>query len=29
MVRIDKEYVLEGPDGTASLLDRFDGRRQL
>src|ERR1700736_6045108 len=29
MVRIDKDYVFEGPDGTASLLDLFDGRRQL
>ena len=29
MVRIDKEYVFEGPDGKASLLDLFDGRRQL
>jgi predicted dithiol-disulfide oxidoreductase (DUF899 family) len=29
MVRIEKEYVFEGPDGTASLLDLFDGRRQL
>jgi predicted dithiol-disulfide oxidoreductase (DUF899 family) len=29
MVRIDKEYVLEGPDGPASLLDLFEGRRQL
>jgi predicted dithiol-disulfide oxidoreductase (DUF899 family) len=29
MVRIDKDYVLEGPHGKASLLDLFDGRRQL
>ena len=29
MVRIDKDYVFEGPDGEASLLDLFDGRRQL
>src|SRR5882757_4372171 len=29
MVEIDKEYVFEGPDGKASLLDLFDGRRQL
>src|SRR5215469_9611018 len=29
MVRIDKEYVFEGPDGKVSLLDLFDGRRQL
>ncbi|GAA0471216.1 hypothetical protein Ade02nite_34560 [Paractinoplanes deccanensis] len=29
MVRIDKAYAFEGPDGTASLLDLFDGRRQL
>ena len=29
MVRIDKEYVFEGPTGQASLLDLFDGRRQL
>jgi predicted dithiol-disulfide oxidoreductase (DUF899 family) len=29
MVRIDREYVFEGPDGKASLLDLFDGRRQL
>jgi predicted dithiol-disulfide oxidoreductase (DUF899 family) len=28
-VHIDKEYVLEGPDGKASLLDLFEGRRQL
>lgn len=29
MVKIDKEYLFEGPDGKASLLDLFDGRCQL
>jgi len=29
MVEIDKDYVFEGPGGPASLLDLFDGRRQL
>ena len=29
MVSIDKEYVFDGSDGKASLLDLFDGRRQL
>src|SRR5437870_1342881 len=29
MVRIDKDYVFGGPEGKASLLDLFDGRRQL
>lgn len=29
MVKIDKEYSLDGPDGPRSLLDLFDGRRQL
>jgi predicted dithiol-disulfide oxidoreductase (DUF899 family) len=29
MVRIDKDYVVDGPDGKASLLDLFDARRQL
>jgi predicted dithiol-disulfide oxidoreductase (DUF899 family) len=29
MVRIDKDYVLEGPNGEARLLDLFEGRRQL
>jgi predicted dithiol-disulfide oxidoreductase (DUF899 family) len=29
MVKIDKDYVFERPDGQASLLDLFDGRRQL
>jgi predicted dithiol-disulfide oxidoreductase (DUF899 family) len=28
-VRIEKEYVLEGRDGSATLLDLFEGRRQL
>src|SRR5919197_5924350 len=28
-VRIDKDYVFEGPDGKSRLLDLFDGRRQL
>ncbi len=28
-VRVEKEYAFEGPDGKASLLDLFDGRRQL
>src|SRR5512133_1608623 len=28
-VRIDKDYVFDGPDGKASLLDLFEGRRQL
>lgn len=28
-VQIDKNYVFEGPNGKASLLDLFDGRRQL
>ena len=26
---VEKEYKFEGPDGKASLLDLFDGRRQL
>ena len=26
---VDKEYAFEGPDGPASLLDLFEGRRQL
>ena len=26
---VDKEYEFDGPEGTASLLDLFDGRRQL
>src|SRR6266705_863696 len=29
MVGIDKDYVFDGPDGKASLLDLFEGRRQL
>ncbi len=29
MVRIDKDYVFEGPDRKAELLDLFEGRRQL
>ena len=29
MVRVEKEYVFEGPAGRVSLLDLFDGRRQL
>ncbi|GAA0603888.1 hypothetical protein GCM10009001_21220 [Virgibacillus siamensis] len=29
MVAVDKDYILEGPDGKASLLDLFEGRRQL
>jgi predicted dithiol-disulfide oxidoreductase (DUF899 family) len=29
MVKLDKEYVFEGIDGKASLLDAFEGRRQL
>lgn len=29
MVKIDKEYVFEGSDGQTSLLDLFEGRRQL
>jgi len=29
MVQIDKNYVFEGPDGKASLLDLFEGGRQL
>jgi predicted dithiol-disulfide oxidoreductase (DUF899 family) len=29
MVRIDKDYVFDGQGGKASLLDLFDGRRQL
>jgi predicted dithiol-disulfide oxidoreductase (DUF899 family) len=29
MVKIEKNYVFEGPDGKASLLDLFEGRRQL
>ena len=29
MVKIDKPYVFDGPAGTVSLLDLFEGRRQL
>src|SRR5437879_111274 len=29
MVKVEKEYLFEGPDGKASLLDLFEGRRQL
>ena len=29
MLRIEKDYVFEGPDGKASLLDLFEGRLQL
>jgi predicted dithiol-disulfide oxidoreductase (DUF899 family) len=29
MVRIERDYVFTGPDGEVSLLDMFDGRRQL
>ena len=29
MVRIEKEYIFAGPKGEMSLLDLFEGRRQL
>ena len=29
MVRIERDYAFEGPDGTASLVELFEGRRQL
>ena len=29
MVKVEKSYTFEGPDGKRSLLDLFDGRRQL
>jgi predicted dithiol-disulfide oxidoreductase (DUF899 family) len=29
MAQIDKDYVFDGPDGNTTLLDLFDGRRQL
>ena len=29
MVEVEKEYAFEGPEGRVSLLDLFDGRRQL
>ena len=28
MVKMDKDYRFEGPDGKVSLADLFDGRRQ-
>jgi predicted dithiol-disulfide oxidoreductase (DUF899 family) len=28
-MKVEKEYAFEGPDGTVSLLDLFEGRRQL
>ena len=28
-VAVEKQYAFEGPDGPASLLDLFEGRRQL
>lgn len=28
MVRVENEYVFDGPDGKASLLDLFDGREE-
>ncbi len=28
-MRLEKDYIFEGPDGRASLLDLFEGRRQL
>lgn len=28
-VAVDKQYLFDGPDGTVSLVDLFDGRRQL
>jgi predicted dithiol-disulfide oxidoreductase (DUF899 family) len=28
-VKVEKEYLFDGPDGQASLLDMFEGRRQL
>ncbi len=28
-LEVDKDYTFEGPDGTARLIDLFDGRRQL
>ena len=28
-VRIERDYTFEGPDGRASLVDLFEGRRQL
>src|SRR5215475_12727548 len=29
MVKIEKDYVFEGPDGRVGLIDLFDGRHQL
>lgn len=29
MMRVEKEYAFEGPDGTLTLADLFEGRRQL
>lgn len=29
MVKVEKDYTFEGPDGAARLVDLFDGRRQL
>ncbi|GII86074.1 hypothetical protein Ssi03_40640 [Sphaerisporangium siamense] len=29
MVEVDKDYVFDGPDGKARLIDMFEGRRQL
>ena len=29
MVRIEKDYVFDGPEGRLRLRDMFDGRRQL
>ena len=29
MVKIDKDYAFEGPDGNVGLVDLFEGRRQL
>jgi len=29
MVRVDKEYIFEGPDGKVALAELFDGKRQL
>ena len=29
MVKVEKDYLFDGPEGTVTLLDLFDGRRQL
>jgi predicted dithiol-disulfide oxidoreductase (DUF899 family) len=29
MVKVEKDYVFDGPEGKRSLLDLFDGHRQL